>query len=85
MIRAKSHQLLISDLVMPRPGGVDLSDEARKLRPDMAILVVSGHSLDGHPRTAKMAFLPKPYAPSELLRQVALLAEPDSLSVNAEE
>ena len=75
LIRAKPYDLLVSDVVMPRMGGIDLSDEARKLRPEMALLLASGYPLEGDPDTAKVSFLSKPYRPSELLDHVARLVE----------
>jgi len=76
LIRAKPYDLLVSDVVMPRMGGIDLSERARKLRPEMAMLLASGYPLDSPPDTAKVSFLSKPYRPSELLNHVARLAEP---------
>ena len=76
LIRAKAYDLLVSDVVMPRMGGLALSDEARKLRPEMAMLLASGYPLDGRPDADKVSFLSKPYRPSELLDHVARLAAP---------
>jgi CheY-like chemotaxis protein len=78
LIRAKPYDLLVSDVVMPRMGGIDLSDKARKLRPEMAMLLASGYPLDGSADTSRVSFLSKPYRPSELLDRVARLAEPRS-------
>jgi CheY-like chemotaxis protein len=78
LIRARPYDLLISDVVMPRMGGLELSDKARKLRPEMAMLLASGYPLDGSADAAKVSFLSKPYRPSELLAHVARLAEPGS-------
>jgi nitrogen-specific signal transduction histidine kinase/ActR/RegA family two-component response regulator/HAMP domain-containing protein len=66
--------LLLTDVVMPRTGGVDLVQAAQPLRPEMSVLYMSGYTdnevvlrgvaLDHVP------FLQKPFAPDELQRKV---------------
>ena len=66
--------LLVTDLVMPGKGGQDLATRLGKLRPDMAVLCISGYadpgviSIGGPGREA--AFLQKPFTPEILLRKV---------------
>ena len=66
--------LLLSDVVMPRMGGIELATQLRKARPEIKILLTSGYT-DESPNLAGsqneiMAFLPKPFLPSALLSQV---------------
>lgn len=64
--------LLITDLVMPVMGGLELASELRKLHPTLRVLFVSGYTddvviLEGETR-ARTAFLRKPFS-FETLRQ----------------
>ncbi|MEZ5966160.1 MAG: response regulator [Planctomycetota bacterium] len=68
--------VLVTDVVMPRMGGVELvrclADEGRSV----PVLFLSGHTPDANPRamgTAASAFLQKPFAREELLAAVAAL------------
>lgn len=67
--------LLLTDAVMPRMGGVKLARLLSQERPGLRVLVVSGYaeeSMDGQPG---LEFLAKPFSPVELLRRVALLLQ----------
>jgi CheY-like chemotaxis protein len=62
--------LLISDVLMPEINGVELAEDARRLRPDMPILFISGywdrfeHSAHG------FECVQKPFGPAELVSKV---------------
>jgi CheY-like chemotaxis protein len=71
LIRATPYDILISDVVMPRLGGTEVVDEARRLRPGMALVLASGYPHDGTRDAGNLTFLPKPYGASELLAHVA--------------
>ena len=62
--------LLFSDVVMPTMSGIRLADEARRLRPDLKVLLTSGYSQETlSPQTAPAGSFPvlsKPYKPSDL-------------------
>ena len=69
--------LLLSDMVMPEMPGTALARRLVTMRPDMAILFVSGYAdyaadeglpVDGHGRAA--AFLQKPFTPDVVARTV---------------
>ncbi len=63
-------EALVTDLLVPSQGGEVLSAEARRLRPGIKILLVSGH--DERLRAAQSSeqfgldFLAKPFGPEEL-------------------
>jgi two-component system, cell cycle sensor histidine kinase and response regulator CckA len=66
--------LLVSDLVMPEMGGRELARRLRVLRPETAILLMSGYDeemvmgrMDGDD------FLPKPFSPNVFAQRVAAL------------
>ena len=71
--------LLLTDLVMPELGGVELAAELRKEHPDLRVLYLSGYtervdqltdSLD-----SRTHFLAKPFLPGELRRTIAGIVE----------
>jgi CheY-like chemotaxis protein len=75
---AKQHQgpihLLLSDVMMPNMGGVELSRELRKLLPNVHVLYMSGHSEDtllqqGLSRH-EAQLLPKPFTKATLAQAV---------------
>jgi CheY-like chemotaxis protein len=74
---AKAHdggiELLVTDVVMPRMGGVKLAEELRAARPGTRVLFVTGYEReesvpDG---TQGIGLLRKPFTPSELRDAIA--------------
>ena len=73
-----SHQgpvaLLVTDVVMPHIGGVELSRRLLSLRPELKVLYVSGYSEDDMSEqggiSADMEFLEKPFTPQAIVRKV---------------
>jgi CheY-like chemotaxis protein len=67
--------LMFSDVVMPGGmSGIDLSREARKLRPDLRVILTSGFA-EVVPHTGErpgeaLSFLGKPYRKHELARRI---------------
>jgi CheY-like chemotaxis protein len=71
--RAGAIDLLITDVIMPRMNGVELAQQLRARRGDLRVLLSSGYPDDALPEDGLpggMAFLPKPYQGSTLLRMV---------------
>ncbi len=75
--------LLVSDVLMPGMNGPELADRARRQRPDLPVLLLSGYAADEIPRREGtefppgQAFLQKPYSPEALAIAVEeLLATP---------
>jgi two-component system, cell cycle sensor histidine kinase and response regulator CckA len=67
--------VLVSDLVMPEMGGRELAARVRELRPDTAILIMSGYDEDmAAGGMAGAEFIPKPFTPAALVERVAALA-----------
>jgi CheY-like chemotaxis protein len=66
--------LLLTDVVMPRLGGVELARELRATEPSLRTLFASGHAIDEVERRGVVAgegtFLHKPYTPDALVAAV---------------
>jgi CheY-like chemotaxis protein len=73
--------LLVSDVVMPHIGGIELVDLARARRPSLPIILISGYSADLLDRDAVregVALLQKPFTAQRLTEVVRdTLAHPD--------
>jgi len=72
--------LLITDLVMPVMGGLELAAELRKLRPEMRVLFISGYTDDvvilGNQAKTNTAFLKKPFNFDTLRSRIEALIAP---------
>lgn len=65
--------LLLTDVVMAELGGRELAERALKLRPNMKVLFMSGHTQDVVLKEGVqkgMAFLQKPFTPGGLAQKV---------------
>lgn len=60
--------LLITDLVMPRLGGLELSRALKDIHPETSVLFISGHYADE--LDSGVAFLAKPFTAQALLDRV---------------
>ena len=66
--------LLITDMVMPRLGGLELAKMISKKRPHASILLVSGYpEQQSIAADSGYAFLKKPFAVGELITRVGSL------------
>jgi PAS domain S-box-containing protein len=72
-------QLLVSDLVMPELGGIELATALRAERPALRVLYLSGYTADASLLSGALEpgtlFLAKPFMPSELTQGVYALLE----------
>ena len=65
--------LLLTDVVMPVLGGRELAEAARKLRPGLKVIFMSGHTEDVVLKEGVQhgaAFLHKPFTPLQLAQKV---------------
>jgi len=73
-VHAHSIVMVVTDVVMPRMGGIELSKRLRQSRPDLPILFVTGYvdqSESLHDSAAGTPVLLKPFSPEALLRAVS--------------
>ncbi|MGE0815524.1 MAG: ATP-binding protein [Vicinamibacterales bacterium] len=69
-------RVLVTDMVMPRMGGLDLLRRIRDGQPNVGVLLVSGYPGDPNllrSLPARTSFLQKPYSPAELTANVHAL------------
>ncbi len=66
--------ILVTDLIMPGPSGVDLAEQLTTIRDDLRVLFMSGYTDNAIVRNGLLAesasFLQKPFTPEELLRKM---------------
>jgi CheY-like chemotaxis protein len=66
--------LLFTDVIMPQMSGSDLADEARKRRPDLKILFMSGYTRDVIARDGRLEkgveLLSKPFTYASLSKKL---------------
>jgi signal transduction histidine kinase/ActR/RegA family two-component response regulator len=71
--------VLLTDLIMPGPSGIELADQLRAARPDVRVLYMSGYTDNAIVRNGMLgesaAFLQKPFTPEELLRKLRHVIE----------
>jgi two-component system, cell cycle sensor histidine kinase and response regulator CckA len=73
-----SIQLLMTDILMPKMGGIELAERLSTLRPELKVLYTSGYndSASSLQRVAGARYLQKPYAMKELARTLRELLDP---------
>ncbi len=67
--------LLLTDVVMPLLGGRELAEEARKLRPALKVLFLSGHTQDA---ISEDSVLHKPFTPIQLAEKIRETLDSDN-------
>ena len=75
LVEAGPFDLMVTDYAMPGLSGLDLIDAARRRKPRMPVLMVTGYADNGR-ESADVPRLQKPFLPAELVDRVqALIAE----------
>jgi signal transduction histidine kinase/ActR/RegA family two-component response regulator len=73
-VHAKSIVMVVTDVVMPRMGGIELARRLRQMKPTLPLLFVTGYVEQGealHESAGGMPVLLKPFSPDALLQAVA--------------
>ncbi len=70
--------LMVTDVNMPGPmNGIDLVDQARKLRPEMKVIMASAKDYRSEAEVRNVSFFAKPYAVKAVASEITrLLQEP---------
>jgi PAS domain S-box-containing protein len=73
--------VLLTDFSLPDTTGVELSRELRRTRPDLRVLLISGHAEEavvlGGLDSGEFRFLQKPFGAAALARELSLMLAPD--------
>lgn len=81
-IHQEKIELLVSDIVMPRMGGIELYQALREKQADLKMLLITGHPLNEEYRAAleggKIHWLQKPFSIAEFSRAIRALFEQGS-------
>ena len=71
--------LLVTDVIMPRLGGLALAERLQAVRPGLKVLYISGYADDALARqgiqAGEVVFLPKPFTPDSLALKVRALLD----------
>jgi PAS domain S-box-containing protein len=74
--RSADIAVLFSDVMMPHMNGIELAIQARRLRPDMKILLASGYPLPAlkaqHSDIGGFSFMTKPYRLADLAKKLRM-------------
>jgi PAS domain S-box-containing protein len=74
LLEGERFDLVVADLAMPGMSGVDLAASVRAMRPDLPVLILTGHA-DAIEIPEDLPVLAKPFQSAELARQVSALLE----------
>ncbi len=74
--------LLLTDIIMPGVSGIHLAQQAREIRPDLPVLLMSGHNEEMLNQRVGLdtssLLLRKPFTPEQLLASVRLCLPEDT-------
>ncbi|MFD1624953.1 cache domain-containing protein [Azospirillum griseum] len=68
--------LLVSDIVMPGLSGIELARRARRLRPDLRVVLVSGFSVESGEPPPDTVILGKPWDKRDLVAAIGRIGDP---------
>jgi signal transduction histidine kinase/CheY-like chemotaxis protein len=84
---SKEIHLLLTDVVMPQMGGIELAKQLNSLRPNTKILFVSGYTSDPFVKLSipdqGIQFVQKPFNPTVLVRKVREVMDNHTSSVSS--
>jgi DNA-binding response OmpR family regulator len=69
--------LLVTDIIMPRLGGIELTQRLRQRRPEMPVVLISGYNEEMNVmqliEPERVSYLQKPFASSRLIAAISAL------------
>ena len=83
-LETENPHLILTDIRMPGPSGIDLLDKVRELRPDIPVIIMTAHSdLDSAVESYEHGaweYLPKPFDIEEALSMVKRATSADEIN-----
>jgi diguanylate cyclase (GGDEF)-like protein len=83
LINKTSFDIMISDIIMPGMDGFELTEKAKKLRPDMLVIIMTGYtedfSFDRAIEAGASDFIKKPFTLHELTIRIQLVKMQEKL------
>jgi two-component system nitrogen regulation response regulator GlnG len=83
-LETENPHLILTDIRMPGPSGIDLLDKVKELRPDIPVIIMTAHSdLDSAVESYEHGaweYLPKPFDIEEALSMVKRATSADEIS-----
>ncbi len=77
--KPRGFDLLITDYTMPHMTGLELAKEAKRINPEMPVIICSGHSNEINEKTAATfgieAFLQKPFQWNTFSRIISMVLQ----------
>ena len=87
MLKTVMFDIMITDIVMPGLGGLELTKQAKKLNPAMPVIVMTGFidefTYDKAIESGAADFIKKPFTAAELLMRIKHVIQQEKLRVMA--
>ena len=87
MLKTRQFDILLTDIVMPGIGGLELAEQAKKLNPAMLVIIMTGYinefSYDKAITCGASDFIKKPFTPFELLIRIKHVRQQEKLRLMA--
>jgi diguanylate cyclase (GGDEF)-like protein len=87
MLKTRPFDIMITDIVMPGLGGLELTEQAKKLNPAMPVIVMTGFidefTYDKAIASGASDFIKKPFTAVELLMRIKHVRQQEKLRVMA--
>ncbi len=85
LLKTRLFELMITDIVMPGLGGLELTEQAKKLNPSMPVIVMTGYideyTYDKAIESGASDFIKKPFTAAELLMRIKHVRQQEKLRV----
>jgi len=85
MLKTRMFDIMITDIVMPGIGGLELTEQAKKLNPAMPVIVMTGFidefTYDKAIESGAADFIKKPFTAAELLMRIKHVMQQEKLRV----
>ncbi|MDQ7786966.1 MAG: response regulator [Thermodesulfovibrionales bacterium] len=89
LIEKDSFDIMITDIIMPDMNGLELTERVKRIRPEMTIVVITGHIEDfPYDRAIEVGasdFIKKPFTIKELLARIRYVKMQDELLMRERE